>query len=121
MREKSMRVFADEERSANLLKAREARAEKQAAGELLFHDWGSDLNEWRRLASKYGVRLPSSYIPNSEVKYLKRAIKKVGADYKHYIEDCGYSNFKDFHKDNPDYPIYAEVGFFLEWWDGIQS
>lgn len=82
--------LTEEQRKANLERARIARQEKAEAGKLLFHDF-CDLPYWQKLAKKYGVRLPNSYIPNSDVKHLKKVIKKLGVDYKEYLEACGYS------------------------------
>lgn len=112
--------LTEEQRKANLERARIARQEKAEAGKLLFHDF-CDLPHWQKLAKKYGVRLPNSYIPNSDVKHLKKVIKKLGVDYKDYLEACGYSNFSQFHKDNPTWPLYAEVGLFLEHFDEKES
>lgn len=112
--------LTDEERQANLELARKVKQEKAEAGKLLFHDF-SDLPHWKRLAQKYEVRLPLSYIPNSEVRHMKKIIKKVGADYKAYLDSCGYSNFKQFHLNNPTWPLYSEVGLMLEWWAENQS
>lgn len=52
-------------------KANLAREIKKKEGESLFQDFGEDEAHWRTLASRYNVRLPVSYIPNTEIKYIK--------------------------------------------------
>lgn len=108
--------ITDEERQANAERAKIARAEKKAAGELLKQDW-ADEPHFRKLASKYGVRLPVAYASNSEVKYLKRIMKTLGIDHKEYLTYCGFSNFTQFHKENPTTPCWVEAGYLLEFWD----
>lgn len=105
-----------EQRAENLEKARKAREEKQKAGENLKQDW-LDEPHWRALASKYSVRLPASYIPNKEVKYLKRVAAKLEIDIKEYLESCGCTTIKKLVGLNPDWPAYAEVSMMLEWFD----
>lgn len=116
MKNTYLQNLTEEERQANAERAKIARAEKKSAGEFLKQSW-QDEPHWRRLASKFNVRLPLAYNSNSEVKYLKRIMKAVGCDYKDYLEACGYTNLKQFHKDNPLTPAFAECGMFLEWWN----
>lgn len=106
-----------EQREEMLEKARIAREEKRKAGEHLEQDFGTDEAVWRSLASKYGVRLPASYIPNSEVKYLKRVAKALDIDLVEYLEDCGVKTLKQLAALNSNWPAWSEVGFLLEWWD----
>ncbi|MNQ73415.1 hypothetical protein D3C85_881440 [compost metagenome] len=112
--------LTQEEKNERAAKARLGRAEKSAAGALLKQSW-MDEPHWRRLASKYNVRLPLAYNSNSEVKHLKRIMKAVGCDYKDYLEACGFTNLKQFHKENPLTPAFAECGMFLEFWDEKQN
>lgn len=81
------------------------------------HRLVDDLAHWRSLASKAGVRLPASYIVNSEIKYVRRVAAKLDIDLKEYLEACGASNLKQLAKMNPNFPAIAEVGLLLEWWD----
>ena len=95
-----------------------ARKAKQEAAKNLKQDFDpADVNTWKELASKYGVRLPSYVPPNTESKYLKRLFKKVGMDIKDYLEACGVSSLKQLAALNPDYPAYAECGLALEYID----
>lgn len=112
--------ITEQEKKERAEKAIIGRSQKIAAGELLKQNW-LDEPHWRRLASKFNVRLPLAYNSNSEVKYLKRIMKAVGCDYKDYLEACGYTNLKQFHKDNPLTPAFAECGQFLEYWDEMES
>ena len=98
-------------------KANLAREIKKKEGESLFQDFGEDETHWRTLASRYNIRLPASYIPNTEIKYIKRVAKKLGIDYKEYLEDCGAKTLKELVEFNPNYPAVAEVGLLLEYYD----
>lgn len=106
----------EEQRAENLVKAQQARIEKKAAGEHLKQDF-ADENHWRDLASKYGVRLPASYLPCSETKHVKRALRTIGASQAEFLEYHDEKNLKVFALDNPDWPAWAAVGVMLEWWD----
>ena len=105
-----------EQRAEALKKAQAARIEKQKAGEHLKQDW-LDESHWRVLASKYGIRLPASYLPNSDTKYLKRICTKLGIDIREYVDYCGCRNLKELVKMNPSYPAWVETCFMLEWYD----
>lgn len=97
-------------------KAREAIAQKKLDNAHLRNNF-SDLPHWKELASKYGVRLPSYYIPCKETKYLRRLFKKVEMDIQEYLEACGVSTLKQLVKLNPNYPAAAEYGLALEYID----
>lgn len=101
-------------------KAKLAVQEKKEANLHLKQDF-LDLSVWKGLASKYGVRLPRYYIPNTETKYLKRLFKTVGVDIQEYLDACGVSTLKQLVRLNPDYPAYAEVGIALEYIDEINK
>lgn len=77
----------------------------------------ADTNHWRELASKYGVRLPTAYFPASEIKYVKKAAKKVGLDVKEFVEFTGCKNLKEFASLNPNWSALAMVGLYLEFAD----
>lgn len=70
----------------------------------------SDTPHWRRLASHYGVRMPSDYLPCSELKYVRRACRKLDLDYREVFDE----SVALFPKLNPDWPAYAHVGLVLE-------
>lgn len=105
-----------EERSKINEKSRLKREAMREAGESL-ESFPDDENHWRNLASRYNIRLPVSYIPNTETKYIKRVAKKLGIDYKEYLEDCGAKTLKELVEFNPNYPAYAEVGLLLEYYN----
>ena len=109
-----------EQRAENLEKARRAREEKKKAGEHLKQDW-MDEQHFRALASKYGVRLPLAYIPATEVKYIKRIMKKLEIDPKMWLEAEGYRTLGDFGKNNPTTPAWVHCGLLLEWWDEVTT
>lgn len=120
MKNAYLQNLTDEERQANAARAKIARAEKKSAGELLKQDW-QDENHFRKLASQYGIRLPLSYIPNSEVKYLKRTMKALGIDPKDYLAACGFTNLKQFHKENPLTPAWVECSYVIEYFDEMEN
>jgi hypothetical protein len=96
--------------------AKASRLAKQEASKSLKQDF-ADMNTWKELASKHGVRLPSYVHPNTESKYLKRLFKKVQMNIKDYLEACGVNTMKQLAALNPDYPAYAEYGLALEYID----
>lgn len=102
-----------EQREENMKKAREAREIKKLAGAHLKNDF-LDESHWRSLASKYGIRLPSSHIPCTETKYLRRAAKKMNVDLQEFLDG---EKITTFAENNPDWPCYAFVSLFLEWYD----
>lgn len=113
MRENRLNDFTPEERAANLLKAREAREAKKEANEHLRNDF-LDEKHWRELASRAGFRLPATYVPSSEVKYIKRLLKHLGRDVEWWLERTGYRKLQEFSEMNPDWPMVACLGLILE-------
>lgn len=99
--------------------AKVSRLAKQEASKSLKQDF-ADMNTWKELASKYGVRLPSYTAAWTETKYLKRTMKKLGVELKDYLEACGVTTIKKLVEMNPDTPAYMEVGMFLEYYDEQQ-
>jgi len=99
--------------------AKASRLAKQEASKSLKQDF-ADMNTWKELASKHGVRLPSYTAPWTETKYLKRIMKKLGVEPKEYLEACGVTTIKKLVEMNPDTPAYMEVGMLLEYYDEQQ-
>lgn len=98
-------------------KGKQARLlKKQWALENLILDY-EDEPSWQTLAKKHGVRLPSQYIPNNELKYMKRIMKKLGIDPKDYLDVCGVTTLKQLVKLNPTWNARAEIGLLLEYFD----
>ena len=112
-----LKNLTDEQRKELREKSRLTKEAKKKAGENLYQDFGDDLAHWRALASKAGVRLPASYISNKEVKYVRRVAAKLNIDLKEYLEACGAVKLKQLAKMNPNFPVLAEVGLLLEYWD----
>ena len=69
---------------------------------------------WRSLGSDYSVRFPQRHVPGSELKYLKRACKKLGLEISTFLESTGFSTLKQFAEANKTYPSWALVGLILE-------
>lgn len=105
--------LTDEQRAENLEKARLARIEKKLAGENLRQGY-MDEQYHRGLASEVGLRMPAAYLPNSDVKYLKRALKHLNIDVKDYLEACGVTTLKKLVEMNPSMSAVEEIGLLLE-------
>lgn len=94
-------------------KALLSREAKKLAGEHLRQDY-SDKIYHKQLASEAGIRLPQMHIPNTELKYLKRAMKSLGVNPKDYLEVCGATTLKKLAEMNPLMSAHEEVGLLLE-------
>ena len=73
-----------------------------------------DENYWRELSSKFSCRLPLWWIPASEIKYIRRACKKIGVDLQTFVDSTGFSNIKQFVKANSNLTALCMVGLLLE-------
>ncbi len=102
-----------EERAANLEKGRLAKEAKKVAGENLKQNY-ADLPHWRTLASEYGLRLPSLYLPATETKHIRRALKKLGIEVSEWLEVQGFTKIADFGIANSNDSAVLEVGLALE-------
>lgn len=129
--------MTEEERQESRKKGLEKIEQKKQAATSYKDDF-SDLSFWKHLASTYNVRLPKYYIHCSERGVLTRFIKKVeqhlqekGYDVKDtwdsFMKSLGYNitittqdgtkkrTFKDYAIDNPNHPMYALCGLYLEY------
>ncbi len=109
-----LKNITKEDRALMLEKAKVRREEKKKAGESLRQNY-EDENYHRSLASEMGIRMPASYLHNTEVKYLKRAAKHLNVDIKDYLEACGVSRLKKLVAMNPTVTAVEELGIFLEY------
>lgn len=116
MRANNLPKLTPEERLEMQEKAKATREAKRLAGESLKQDFGSDETKWREMASEIGFRMPSSYIPASETKHLKKLLKLCKIDPKQWLEVEGLKTLKSFSVLNPEYPAYSHCGLFLEWY-----
>lgn len=80
-----------------------------------------DENYWRDTASKYGLRLPGWWIPSSEVKYIRRACKKVGIEVSDFIDSTGFSNLNQLAESNPTFTALSMVGLVLEFKEALSA
>ncbi len=74
----------------------------------------ADQNYWIETASKYGLRLPGWWIPSSEVKYVRRACKKVEIEVTHFVDSTGFSNLSQLAEANSGWTVLSMVGLVLE-------
>lgn len=70
---------------------------------------------WKAEASARGIRMPQWHILGTEVKYVKRACKKLGIDVKEYVESTGFKTLKEFAESNPKFNAVAMVGLAIEY------
>lgn len=103
-----------EERAANREKGRLAKESKKLAGEDIKQDY-VDLPHWRTLASEFGIRLPSTYLPATETKHIRRALKKLNIEVSDWLEVQGFTKIADFGIANPEHSAVLEVGLALEY------
>lgn len=79
----------------------------------------ADTSHWKALASKYGVRLPAWYMPGSELKYLRRACRRLEMGSEGMRAATGFSTAQAFAAANPAWPAFALVGVLLEHRDSL--
>lgn len=115
MKSTYLQNLTPEQRQELRAKAAQSREDKKKAGEHLKQDW-VDEAYMRGLASEFNIRLPASYVPNIETKYLRRVAKKLNIDLNAYVEACGVKNLKELVSLNPDHPAYVEVCHMLEYY-----
>lgn len=70
---------------------------------------------WKTEASARGIRMPQWHILGTEVKYVKRACKKLDIDVKEYVESTGFKTLKEFAENNPKFNAVAQVGLVIEY------
>lgn len=106
-----------EQRQKMRIKAKETQeANKLWASENLIQCFGNDEVVWRELASKAGIRLPAKYIPSSNTKYIKKALKKLDISIAEWLDVEAAGSLKDFSVLNPTWPAFSHVGLLLEYW-----
>lgn len=70
---------------------------------------------WKSIAAERGIRMPQWHILGTEVKYVKRACKKLGIDVKEYTESTGFKTLKEFAETNHKFNAVAMVGLAIEY------
>lgn len=70
---------------------------------------------WKSEASARGIRMPQWHILGTEVKYIKRACKKLGIDVKEYVDSTGFKTLKEFAETNHKFNAVAMVGLAIEY------
>lgn len=74
----------------------------------------ADAAHWRALASKHGVRLPAWYMPGSELKHIRRALRRLDLGSEGMRDATGFASAAEFAAANPTWPAFALVGLLLE-------
>lgn len=103
--------MSDEQRAAAKLKR---VADQEWAREHLILD-RPDEPYWKSIAAERGIRMPQWHILGIEVKYIKRACKKLGIDVKDYTESTGFKTLKEFAETNYKFNAVAMVGLAIEY------
>lgn len=70
----------------------------------------------RELASLYGIRLPTSSCQSNELKFVKRAARKLDVDINVWVKEVvGAKNLGEVALLNPNIGAAGMVGLLLEW------
>lgn len=108
--------LTEAQRAELLEKARAARDERkalfQSQAHLLKNDF-ADKPYWRRLCSKHGVRMPADYVPGTELRLVRKAMKKAGVT-PDQVRDAFGGDVKKLQRENPAWPAFALIGLILE-------
>lgn len=93
--------------------ARKQKTEQWKANAHLLQQKFADAAYWQKLASKFGVRVPSAYVPGYEMKPIRKAMRKLNITPAVFAEVFG-GNIKSFQSNNPRWPAFAIIGLLLE-------
>lgn len=94
--------------------ARQTRLRKIAYAELNLRCSFADEHHWRELASKHGLILPRWYHPGTDLRHLRRAMRKLGVSPQDMRDYTGFSSVAAFANANHTWPAFALVGLLLE-------
>ena len=109
--------MSTEQRAAALAKARETKVANAAFREANKHKLKLhylDSGHWAKLASDYGVRMPSNEEP-IDTTTLRKYLKRGGVEVEKFNEH--YTSMTYFVKANPLWTKYAGAGLILELWE----
>ena len=109
--------LTQEQREENQKKREDTRKRLLEESKNLIQDF-TDLPHWRVLASKHNIKLPAHFYPSTDVRVMRKYLKKLGIEkekMKEYLYSCGVASLQELCNLNPTYPCYAEIGFALEW------
>jgi len=109
-------ILTPEQRLEMQAKTAATREAKKLAGQHLKQDW-ADLSFWRETASLAGIRLPISYVPATETKYIRKTLKKLDISIEEWLDVTGFKTLKGFGECNTNSPAFVEVGLALEYWN----
>ncbi len=104
-------ITADQRQEMQRKAAEKREADQEFARLNLRNDF-ADANHWRRLASKYGLRLPSWYVRNT--RSIRRALRLLGFDGSWVRDNTGAVSLKEWMELNWSWPSYAFIGLILE-------
>lgn len=111
---KAMKDFTPEQRLQFQEAARQKRLQQIEFAEKHLRNQFADDAHWRELASKHGIRLPAWYVPGTDLKHIRRALRKLGMGSQGMRECTGFARAEDFAAANPNWPAYALIGLLLE-------
>lgn len=106
--------MTQEERIEYQEKARITRLNQIAFAEQNLRNDFADTQHWRDLAAKHGIRMPAWHVPGTDLRYMKRALRKIGKDSKWMTSCTGFNTLEEFATSNPKWPAFALIGLLLE-------
>ncbi|MGL5991584.1 MAG: hypothetical protein ACRCZT_07990 [Plesiomonas sp.] len=93
--------------------ARKAKTEQWKANAHLLQKNFSDSAHWHKLASQFGVRMPGSHVPSSELKPIRKAMRTLNISPAVVVATFGGS-IASLQAKNPRWPAFAIIGLLLE-------
>ena len=102
-----------EQRAAALAAATATRQASRAAAGDLKQDW-MDAEAWADMARDKGIRLPAKDL-RPDPHLMRRYMRKLDMKEREFMEWGGYAKLDDFARLNPRTPLWALIGFLLEY------
>lgn len=81
----------------------------------------ADEKFWKDKGSELDIRFPGWWIKGGEVKYIRRACKKLGVEVSEYVDSTGFKNLNEFSAHNPKLNAVCMVGLVIEYYLGRDS
>ena len=95
---------------------KQKRIEAQEYAEANLKTDYADEKFWKDKGSELGIRFPGWWIKGNEVKYVRRACKKLGVEVSDYVESTGFKNLNEFSAHNPKLNAVCMVGLVIEYY-----
>ena len=102
-----------EQMAENRALAQAANAARRASAGDLKQDW-MDAEAWADMARDKGIRLPAKDL-RPDPHLMRRYMRKLDMKEREFMEWGGYAKLDDFARLNPRTPLWALIGFLLEY------